>query len=802
MKPLKRNHKWWIAGLGVVIVLFTLFVPAGVSHADSTGGGALGIFCTVCSLPGAVKEAVGSVLSDISTQFVASAAFIVSYVIAVIVGVFIALISWLIAVMLAVNETIFQTTFVQAGFSIALSIANLAFVIGIIVIAVATILRSKNYGMKQLLVRLIAAAILVNFGLVIAAPIFGLGNSFSHYFLNCINPASGGCNDGTISFNNFNTFATTFAGAFQPQNSLASIGTGVQANTNITTGNGLNSLAGALSATGSNAGTTLVAVFVPLLTAINLILVLVVLVGLLGILFVRYIYISILAILMPFAWAAWVFPNFHKQWEKWWSNFLKWTFMVPIALFFIYLAMLLMQTANGATGATPGVVNVQCSNAVASVTAATALVFTNYQCGDIFTAISGFAGGALAPIMEAFLQELIFAGLIIGGLFAANALSFKMAKGVIGGVKGGAKAAGVWTAKSGTKAGLLAAARKVSPTTTDRHGNPIDTGRFIGLRKGLSTGITRLAKTSGLQSKKGLMGTTVEGFKKGSGWFKGHKKKGHDDDDHDGGGGGGHDDGGGGGRRGGGGGSRSGGGGSSSGDGQGSSGGSGASSGGGGGHGAGAHASTATNVQGTTQTGGQNTGNINAAPQQPSIITKDQVAARMDREGFGGGNNVPTPQAAGNGTNVGTVSPVTAASVGGVAAAATATTGGPVSINTDRVSVNVPGTSYAPQGTATDEVARLNQSGAQIRASAQLDKFFNGGNDRPPQAPSSPAPQTSAPAAAPTPPSPQSSSSSPKVVNIDSYRNSGDNRANPNPQTRRGDTADVLPFRPPSEPAA
>ena len=94
-----------------------------------------------------------------------------------IFGALISVESCLISVVLNINAGILHTSFVQTGFSISLSVANLAFVLGIIVIALATILRIESYSIKKMLWKLVVMAILVNFGLVIIAPIVGFSNS-------------------------------------------------------------------------------------------------------------------------------------------------------------------------------------------------------------------------------------------------------------------------------------------------------------------------------------------------------------------------------------------------------------------------------------------------------------------------------------------------------------------------------------------------------------------------------------------------------------------------------------------------
>lgn len=579
-----------LAVLLIGTVAFPHSAHAGVLNTtgkavSKIAGGAIGVF--------------GSVTSG----FVATLAFLVVYDLAVVVGVIVALEAWLIGIILNISDATFQTVFVQSGFSIALSIANLAFVLGIIVIAIATIIRNENYGIKKLLWKLVVAAVLVNFGLVIAAPIFGLANSFSHYFVNCINPAGGGCTQSFNGFQSWDNFATTFAGAFQPENTFTFITGNGQQGTNVLSGQGLKTLTGAFSPTTPSSGKMLVALLGVLFGAFNLLLIVLVLLGFLILLLVRYIYISILAILMPFAWASWVFPVFGDHWKKWWDKFLQWTFFAPIALFFIYLAMLLMQTGNGAT----------------------AVGGTNwtqqYQTGGIFTALQGFfgVGTGLSNILPAVLQEIVFVGLIIGGLFAANSMGLKGAKAVTGAVTAGSKAGGTWMAKKYGRGMLNAASSTVRPrTSTDREGNiePPRT-RLQVLRTKLADTLQAGAESKVLSTDKGLMETVYESAKKGSGLIK--KKKGSGGGHGDDGGGGGHGGGGGGG------------------------GGRGGRGHGGGGGGGGETNATSQSSAGSGQGGGHGAhGEDTTAAQMTSPEPTDAVAAaneELDRQGFGGGSN-------------------------------------------------------------------------------------------------------------------------------------------------------------------
>lgn len=424
----KLNRKGVISTIATAFLLF--LGSAQFTHAD----GLLGVGSLESSVIGTVAEGV-------------------SYVLAVIFGVLISIESWFIGIVLNINATVLQTTLVQTGFSISLAVANLAFVLGIIVIAIATILRNQTYGIKQLLWKLVVMAILVNFGLVIMSPIFALGNSFTQYFLNCINPGAGGCTQSASGLSSFNAFGETMAGAFNPPKSLV-------ASDAMTAGSStaLNNpwIAGSLSVTaGSSISTAIVPIISIVFVVINLFLIVVVLGGFLALLTVRYLYIAILAILLPFAWASWVFPSFSSHWKKWWELFIRWTFFAPMVLFFVYLALLTMKGTGNSFD------------------------LTQYtQNNGIWSALSNFLSAYFSPIITAFLQEILLGGLIVGGMIAANAMGIKLAGTMVkAGEKGGKAIRGAaWNAtKKRTSERLGSMGRKTingeTTTTAQRVGS-------------------------------------------------------------------------------------------------------------------------------------------------------------------------------------------------------------------------------------------------------------------------------------------------------------------------------------------
>jgi hypothetical protein len=355
---------------------------------------------------GSAQYTHADIISGIAYTVISTVALGVAFVLSWIFGVFISIEAWYVSVVLNINAGILQTSFVQTGFSISLSIANLAFVLGIIVIALATILRIESYSIKKMLWKLVVMAILVNFGLVIIAPIFAFSNATTQYFLNSINPADTGytgfatamvqkfVHDGSW-FDNFNAESTA-----QNSGALGSVGTGVMA-TNST-------LLGTI-------GAAMVPIFSLCFIILDFLIVILVLLAFIIMLMIRYVYIAILAILLPFAWASWVFPSFSHLNKQWWNKFIQWTFFAPIFMFFLYLALATIAGTSNSDVFNTG----------------------NYltSSNTIYNAIMQFFGEGITPIITEFLQEITLASLIIGGMIAADSMGVKFAGTVVSGAK-------------------------------------------------------------------------------------------------------------------------------------------------------------------------------------------------------------------------------------------------------------------------------------------------------------------------------------------------------------------------------
>ncbi|MBM3256887.1 MAG: hypothetical protein FJY98_00955 [Candidatus Liptonbacteria bacterium] len=344
-------------------------------------------------------------------------AFVIAYLVTSVVGFFLSLMVIGIGIMLELNTNIINTTAVQKGFEVSLQVANLGFVLGIIIIAIATIIRYESYGMKKLLVKLIVAALLVNFSLVITGGILNFSDQFSKVFLTAL-PGGGGGTRG------FHEFAKAFGGAFNPQRAILNP-TLSQADY-TTEMEDLQKVGGAAAA-----GQSLGAIFAPFISLIFAAVILIVICITIAVFFwmlvVRYIYIGMLLIVMPLVWLLWVFPNTSKWWSSWWDKFWKWTFFAPVSLFFLWLVIITSEKMSQEGGTNP-------------YAALKGLGLTSADDTSFLTGLSNFVLGGASNTIGTFLQAAVLVGLSIGGIIVAEKF------GIAGGhaTKWAVKAVGNW----------------------------------------------------------------------------------------------------------------------------------------------------------------------------------------------------------------------------------------------------------------------------------------------------------------------------------------------------------------------
>lgn len=186
---------------------------------------------------------------------------------------------------------------VDIGWPIARDLANIFFVVVLVIIGIATALRLEGYQAKKALPTLIFIILLINFTPVIAGLIVDGSNIVMNFFIEGLDPGA------------------YFDAHLSAQRSIlpASIWEALNPFTNI------EQLLGSLAI-----------IIMDLLIFFIL--------QVFAILFlVRYVAIWILVILSPIAFASYVIPATRSFWKLWWNQFFQWCIFGVIAGFFLYL---------------------------------------------------------------------------------------------------------------------------------------------------------------------------------------------------------------------------------------------------------------------------------------------------------------------------------------------------------------------------------------------------------------------------------------------------------------------------------
>ena len=387
-------------------------------------------------LVGKIASGIVTGITNITAGVVGFIVFVISFFISIVLGAVINLEAWFIEIVLAMNDQILKSEFVQVGYQISLAVANLIFVAGLIVIAIATILKSKSYSVKQILWKLILMTVLVNFGLSIAGTLIQISTDFSWYFLDAVNPGGGPGESQYIRF------ASTIAGAFNPQSFfITNITEGGEAQTasnkNVAgpiTQQDQKQIAGLFGGSLAKILTPIVSIF---FTITFLTIIIITLGALVVMLIIRYIAISLLLILLPLAWALWIFPNIGSMaglnpFREWWNRFIRWTFFAPIVLFFLYLCLLTLRATPGGGGGLWGT-----ETKIQNVT------FTFNRTGPL-GGLEAFGGSFLINLLVPILNAVVMTGCVMGGLIVANKLSIMGAKKAEDVAYGTAKSVGMF----------------------------------------------------------------------------------------------------------------------------------------------------------------------------------------------------------------------------------------------------------------------------------------------------------------------------------------------------------------------
>ena len=240
----------------------------------------------------------------------------VSSFISMIIGTFFGLIIWLEAVIIDYiinpsNFSLVDTPIVKIGWGITRDLANMFFILILLIISFATVLRIKSWAISQLWWRVVVAALLINFSLVIAGFVIDFANILTAFFLNGI---TGGGSFGTIT--------TKLAASMQILNFYRPAPpTGVIEGITQLGASSFAAIAGII------------------LTVVGLVVTAFVFGAAMIFLIVRILHIWLLLIFAPIVWMLWILPATSSYFSQWWNAFLKWTFFAPIFVFMIYLSL-------------------------------------------------------------------------------------------------------------------------------------------------------------------------------------------------------------------------------------------------------------------------------------------------------------------------------------------------------------------------------------------------------------------------------------------------------------------------------
>jgi len=223
---------------------------------------------------------------------------------------------------------------VQAIWTLLRNIVNSLLVLGLIGIAIATILGYKKYAWKQILWKLILVALLVNFSLVISGIVVETSNYFAGYFL-VMSQKSGSIAPRIMAGYGYTKVEGT-ANEYTPPKLFGD--DKYKAAQIEMTEDGEVKEEGVGKFT-IGLGNAFITVFITILVGGFAVIALLAIY--LTMVFRNALLIMLLG-LSPIAFAAWIFPDTEKYWKMWWGNFLKWCSFPIVFAFALYLGLTVM----------------------------------------------------------------------------------------------------------------------------------------------------------------------------------------------------------------------------------------------------------------------------------------------------------------------------------------------------------------------------------------------------------------------------------------------------------------------------
>ncbi|MBN2884675.1 hypothetical protein JXE04_01995 [Patescibacteria group bacterium] len=357
--------------------------------------------------------------------------------------------------LVATYQNFISSGAVIEGWVVVRDLANMFFVVILLIIAFATILHLEEYNYKKWLPKLILMAILINFSKTICGLLIDVAQIIMLTFVNAFKDVAGGNLIDMLGIKSIVTLA--------------------KGNDDV----GFWAIVGAY-----------------ILGLIYMIVALVVITTMMMVLAMRIVMIWIYVVLSPLAYLLSAFPGGAKYASEWWSEFIKNLIVGPVLAFFIWLSFAALQT--GTYSDTAQIVGSSASSTAEQTAFANSIATTNREKEKI-TEKPPMVTEASTP--GVLIKFIIGIGMLLGGLKISQQIG-----GAAGAVAG--KGMSKLSSMGATTAGFVGGA---AISTTHWAGRKLDQGQMALQRK---AGIQRARSFNPVLMKKGWQASREEAKEK------------------------------------------------------------------------------------------------------------------------------------------------------------------------------------------------------------------------------------------------------------------------------------------------
>ncbi|MDD5760645.1 MAG: hypothetical protein PHF45_01125 [Candidatus Pacebacteria bacterium] len=266
---------------------------------------------------------------------------------------------------------------------------NLALVLILVFIAIATILGIKKYRWQETLGKLIAVALLVNFSLVIPGIMLDISHFVTYTFLNL------------AKLDNDN-FATSITALYQTEK----ISSGEKYAFTLVDEADQAATKGWAYSWGNFLLCMIVLIFLGIFSIITLIAIFVTMIFRSGL-------ILMLLCVAPFAFAAWVLPATAGLWKAWWNQFIKWSTFPIIFSVTLYMGITVLNSVNKIDFSTINAAAEAAEKVGPITTCIHIFLFSVFLIGGLIFSVQ--SGGAISKTVQTQGSKLVLgAGALLG----------------------------------------------------------------------------------------------------------------------------------------------------------------------------------------------------------------------------------------------------------------------------------------------------------------------------------------------------------------------------------------------------